>query len=272
MNKLSLILTSLLAVTSTGSILAAPKHNPVPGGIYILPLAPEHSPEPQVTFAGKPVTTMREKGEWKAVVGIPLDTLTGIQTLHVKNPVTKQVIQRTFDINAKHYRTQRLKIKDKKRVNPSGSHLKRILREKDLKDNLKKTFSRQKPDLNFIRPVKGRDTGRFGLKRFINNQPRNPHSGMDIAAPQGTPIKNAAGGKVIYTGNLFFSGNVVYVDHGEGVISMYAHLKKIQVKQGQQLQQGDIVGLVGRTGRATGPHLHWSVYLNGTAVDPSLFI
>jgi murein DD-endopeptidase MepM/ murein hydrolase activator NlpD len=77
---------------------------------------------------------------------------------------------------------------------------------------------------------------------------------------------------VIYTGNLFFSGNVVYVDHGGGLISMYAHLSQINVKAGELLNQGDYLGLVGSTGRATGPHLHWSVYLNGTAINPALFL
>jgi murein DD-endopeptidase MepM/ murein hydrolase activator NlpD len=95
---------------------------------------------------------------------------------------------------------------------------------------------------------------------------------MDIAAAAGTPVKVTASGWVLHTDNFFFSGNVVYVDHGSGVISMYAHLSKIQVKAGDTVQQGDIIGEVGSTGRATGPHLHWSVYLNGEAVDPSLFL
>lgn len=252
--------------------LAIPTHNPVPGGICVLPLAPADAPKPRVNYAGKRVATVLDQGEWKAIIGIPLNSKTGIQTLDVQNPESKQIIKRSFSIDAKAYRTQRLQIKDKTRVNPSGSHLQRILREKSLKENLRKTFTYQTPDLNIIRPIKGRDTGRFGLKRFINGEPRNPHSGMDIAAPQGTPIRTIADGKVIYTGELFFSGNVVYVDHGEGVISMYAHLKKINVTQGQVLKQSEILGTVGRTGRATGPHLHWSMYLNGTAVNPALFI
>jgi murein DD-endopeptidase MepM/ murein hydrolase activator NlpD len=251
---------------------ALPKHNPVPGGIYILPVALDIVPKPQVNYAGKRVTTVQDNGEWKAIIGIPLGTHIGQQQLTVRNPTTQQTIHHRFMIKDKKYRTQRIKIKDNSRVNPSGAHLARILQEKQLKTQLRQTFSPQAPDFNIIRPLKGRDTGRFGLKRFINGQPRNPHSGMDLAAPTGTPIRNVSAGKVIYTGNLFFSGNVVYIDHGEGLISMYAHLNKIHVKQGQTLSQGEILGTVGKTGRATGPHLHWSMYLNGAAINPTLFL
>ncbi|MGV6810317.1 MAG: peptidoglycan DD-metalloendopeptidase family protein [bacterium] len=254
------------------SAYALPKHHPVPGGVCILPLAPTIMPKPHVHFAGKRITTVEDNGEWKAVIGIPLETDSGQQQLTVRNPTTQQVTQRSFMVEKKQYRTQRLTIKDQSRVNPSGTHLQRILREKQLKTQLRQTFSPNLPNFNIIRPLKGRDTGRFGLRRFINGQPRNPHSGMDLAAPIGTPIRNVSAGQVIYTGRLFFSGNVVYIDHGEGLISMYAHLNKIHVRQGQQLAQGEILGTVGKTGRATGPHLHWSMYLNGAAVNPTLFL
>ena len=175
-------------------------------------------------------------------------------------------------IKAKKYRSQHIKLKNKSQVNPQGKKLQRILREMQLKQQLKRTFSPREPQLNFIKPVKGRDNGRFGLKRFFNGQARNPHSGMDIAAPTGRKINASAAGHVLYRGNLFFSGNVVIIDHGQGLLSLYAHMSKIQVQKGQALRQGQVIGTVGKTGRATGPHLHWSVYLNGNAVNPALFL
>ena len=141
-----------------------------------------------------------------------------------------------------------------------------------LQKRLTKQYTGEVLSTEFIRPVAGRDSGRFGLRRILNGQQRQPHSGMDIAAATGTPVKVVAPGRVIYTGNLFFSGNVVYVDHGGGLISMYAHLNQIKVKNGEVLGQGDYLGAVGSTGRATGSHLHWSVYLNGTAINPALFL
>ncbi len=178
----------------------------------------------------------------------------------------------SFQVQPKQYKTQRLTIKDKNKVDPDDESSQRIIREQAVQKQVKTHFSAGEAELDFIKPVPGHDTGRFGLQRFINNQPRNPHSGMDIAAASGTPVKATASGRVLHTDDFFFSGNTVYVDHGAGVISMYAHLSEIAVAPGDVVEQGDIIGKVGSTGRATGPHLHWSVYLNGEAVDPALFL
>lgn len=202
-----------------------------------------------------------------ALVGIPLSAETGEHSLKLNDGRTIN-----FDVEAKEYRTQRLTIRDKNKVDPDEASGKRIVQEMALQKQLRTRFTGETTTLDFIKPVPGHDTGRFGLRRILNGQQRNPHNGMDIAAATGTPVKATAAGRVLHTDDFFFSGNTVYVDHGAGVISLYAHLSEINVEPGDTVEQGDIVGKVGSTGRATGSHLHWSIYLNGEAVDPALFL
>jgi len=272
MKKLNLtiaLLLTLLCLNPTAQ--AFPANSLRPGGVGVISVLPADQPKPFVSYKAKPVALVKGQQNWLAVVGIALSAKSGTHQISIKNAYGKKSTKR-FNVRAHQYKTQRLTIKNKNKVNPNKKSSKRIEREYLLKQKLKKTFSSNSPRMNFIKPVAGRDSGRFGLRRILNKQKRNPHSGMDIAAPEGIKIKSAESGRVLFVGDLFFTGKVVYIDHGNGLISLYAHLSKIHVTQGQQVKRGDVIARVGKTGRVTGAHLHWSVYLNGNAIDPALFI
>ncbi len=214
---------------------------------------------------------IQSKGQWLAIIGIPLDSKPGKHNISIKNP--SEVSQQSFDVAYKKYPAQYITIKNERMVNPNPEDLKRIKDERIPINKALKTWTEQTViDTDFIPPVDGRLSSLFGLKRFFNDQPKNPHSGLDIAAPAGTAIVAPAPARVIDTGNYYYNGNTVFLDHGQGLISGYFHMSEIKVQPGQEVNQGDMLGTVGETGRVTGPHLHWNVYLNRTKVDPSLFI
>ena len=127
-------------------------------------------------------------------------------------------------------------------------------------------------DFDFLMPVNGIISSRFGKKRFINDLPRSPHLALDIAAPENTEILAPSDAIVILTGEFFYAGNYVMLDHGMGLISSYSHLSSINVKEGENIKKGMLLGTVGSTGRVTGPHLHWSIYLNKQRVNPEIFL
>ncbi len=241
------------------------------GGVALVDLGPGVLPEARLQ--GNPVLVLQPDGatNWWAIVGIALSTSPGTHQLHVSR--NGKISTPSFTVNAKEYTKQHIKLKDKKYVSPPEKTLLRIKDELKIQTEAYQRYSDRTPsNLLFDQPVPGRMSSPFGLQRFFNGEPRNPHSGLDFAAPTGTPVKSPADGKVILTGDYFFNGLTVFVDHGMGLISMFCHLSEINRRPGDPLKRYDIVGKVGATGRATGPHLHWNVSLNDARVDPALFL
>jgi len=246
-------------------------NQPVPGGVAVLDLGNAAS-APSATYQGKPVLVIHEDAtRWIAIVGIPLTVAPGPQRIAVQTGDGAQTL--SFQVAGKHYVEQRITLKNKQQVNPNAANLKRIERELAEQIRAYRTFSpRQPSNLLLDKPVNGPLSSPFGLRRFFNGEERNPHSGLDFAATRGTPIKAPAAGKVILLGDYFFNGKTVFVDHGQGLISMFCHLSQIDVRLGDELPRGGVLGKVGATGRATGPHLHWNISLNDARVDPAIFI
>lgn len=246
---------------------------PVPGGVAVIPLGEAAQP-PHVWFQERPVLVLRDAGQhWIAVVGVPLGTRPGTQTVQVQQAGgPRQVV--AFQVQGRQYREQRITLQNTRQVNPNPEDQRRIARELEEQQAAYRRFTAGvvPSNVHFDKPVEGRLSSPFGLRRFFNGQERNPHSGLDFAAPTGTPVRAPAAGEVILVGDYFFNGKTVFVDHGQGLISMFCHLSAIDVSVGQRLARGQTLGKVGATGRATGPHLHWNVSLNDVRVDPSIFI
>jgi len=222
---------------------------------------------PKATYRGEPVLTRRTARGWQAVVGIPLSAKAGRDAIEVEGRAIP------FTIGPKRYPEQRIHLKDPRQVTPNAEDEARIAREQALMAPAWKAWPEGLvPTLRFQQPTPGGLTSSFGLRRIFNGEPRAPHAGLDIKAPAGQAVRAPAAGVVVLTGDFFFSGNAVFLAHGEGVVSLFAHLSKVAVKQGQVVKPGDLLGEVGMTGRATGPHLHWSLSLNNARVDPRLFL
>ena len=247
----------------SGHIQALPQNDAVPGGIAVVPLQPGET----ATYNNRPVMVVEEDGYLYAIVGIALSGKPGEH--HIQTPSGSHA----FTVQSKDYETQRLTIENKRQVNPLEQDMERIRRDRSEMNNAFTTFDTARPvSIEFSLPAIGPISSPFGLRRILNDQPRSPHSGLDIAAGHGEPISAPASGKVVATGDYFFNGNTVLLDHGQGLISMYCHMSRIDVKKGSVIEKGELLGAIGQTGRVTGPHLHWSVSLNNARVDPNLFI
>ena len=256
----------ILLIVGSGVVHALPEQALVPGGIALLKLA-NYEQGTKVYFKNKRIAVFPYENTWVAMAGIGLSTKPGDYEFSIRR-ADGLSLNTKVTVKYKKYDEQHLTIKNKRKVNPNKDDSKRIAGESKRKKKAKKLYSDSLPMVDFIWPVTGRISSIFGLRRFFNEQERRPHSGLDIAAKEGTPIKAAADATVIDSGDFFFSGNMIYLDHGQGIVSLYAHLSKIKVKPGGIVKQGDIIGEVGQTGRVTGPHLHFAIIANQTLIDP----
>jgi Peptidase family M23 len=261
-----------------------PRNSQVPGGVARLSLGPAVTrPVARVREGGResgreggvdlPLLVVGDATEWTALIGIPLSATPGPASIWVQSDGGTPR-EASYTVAPKRYLTQSLRVAPGT-VDLSPDDQARYERERVQQAQVMATFSEPLTLANGLRmrvPVPGRRSSSFGLRRVFNGQSRNPHSGMDIAAATGTPVRAPLPGRVIDTGDYFFNGNTVWLDHGGGLLSLLCHLSAIDVQAGDVLKTGERLGAVGATGRVTGPHLHWGVMLNRAMVDPALFL
>lgn len=225
----------------------------------------------EVRWRDRAVPLARSSGAWVAVLGVDLDRAAGDHPARVTFAFadgSTEVRRETIRVTPKEFPVTRLTV-EPRFVELSPENLARANRESA---RLGQVFAAITPEIHwtdgFEAPIPGGRGSNFGHRRVFNDQPRNPHSGADIAAGEGTPVGATNRGRVADTGDYFFNGNTVILDHGQGVFSVYLHLSRIDVQIGQMVEKGEILGQVGATGRVTGPHLHWGFRIQNARVDP----
>jgi murein DD-endopeptidase MepM/ murein hydrolase activator NlpD len=225
----------------------------------------------RVRVFGKDIPAFKiETGAWRALVGIDLDQKPGSYVAAIEGLGADGVsrVEHSIVVQSRRYPTRNLRV-DPSFVNPPPAVLQRIEAEQVfLRMSLERSDADRLWTAPFVRPVPGRTNSQFGTRSVFNGQPRGPHRGADFLSPAGEPIKSPNAGRVVAARNLYFSGNTIVIDHGLGLVSMLAHLSRIDVREGELVAPGQIVGLVGATGRVTGPHLHWTLTVSGARVDP----
>lgn len=259
------LVSTFLLLTLSWSALA--QEVAWPGGVARIDLGPAEGTAPAAHYEDKQVLVANVDGRWQAVVGVHLDAALGSAAIRLADGSTLG-----FDVVEHAYREQHLEVAPGY-VSLSEENLARVGSERSVIDAALNNWQDTELDgVSLKKPVDGPHSSSFGSRRFFNGEPRSPHSGMDIAANAGVPILAPRAGIVTATGDYYFNGNTVIVDHGQGLVTMYCHLSEIGVETGQIVAIDDRLGLVGATGRVTGAHLHFGTYLNGNAVDPELLL
>jgi len=245
-----------------------------PGEVVVLEVQSSHQPVSIYAVAfGRGVRFFSSEMDetWRGLIGVDLETAPGDYPVEIRATIDNgEIIQEVYTLQVvrKDFPTRHLKV-NPNFVNPPEEVIERITREaQTVADVFEKSSHVRYWSGEFRAPVPGNSTSGFGRRSVYNGEPRSPHSGTDFRAGSGTPVKAPNIARVVLTGELYFSGNVVILDHGWGLYSYFAHLSSIDVTEGEMVVTGQVVGKVGATGRVTGPHLHWTARLNGARVDP----
>ena len=272
-NKLTLLGIFFLSSCATLKIdypdCLFPDHSPFPGGVINQTLEISSLEIGSVNADQKNVYLCQvDQNHWKILAPISLSS--EIKPITILNK-EKTLIK--VSISNKEYRESKITINNMDLISPPAKYLPRIKMESELGKAALRIFSnRYQSSLKMSVPVKGLKSSEFGVKRFINNEPNNRHTGLDIAAVVGTEVISPLSGKVLLVGNFYYRGKTVFLDHGGGMISTYSHMSEISVKEGQLIKKNQNIGKVGQSGRVTGPHLHWQIVLFGIPIDPELFL
>ena len=237
------------------------------GSIILIPLE-NNEKYYEYKYKNNIVTRVLKDNKPYLLFGIPYHSSPGMNTFEFKSDNTNKIIN--LSIRKKHFTTQNININ--KYREKTKEELERIYKEKEEIQKAKNIRYDNFPDFNFITPTNGIVTGVYGTQRYYNGVKGRYHNGHDIAADIGTPIYSPSKGKIILTGNYYYNGKFVMINHGNNLISIFLHMNQISVSKGSIVEKGEIIGTVGNTGLSTGPHLHWSVMLNNVYVDPIEFI
>jgi murein DD-endopeptidase MepM/ murein hydrolase activator NlpD len=268
------LLVALLTFLTSAAFAADPfpVDETVPGGVAVVKIPVEGKTAPRAEMDGHHLLVISHAGAWYALAGLPLDTVPGEKTLEVETGAAA-TLQVKFQVAPKDYPTQSLTIANPEMVNPTPAQLQRAEREQKHLDRVVNAWRKTaRPGVAFIWPAAGPETSAFGVRRVLNGEAKSPHAGIDIGAPLGTPLHAPADAVVADVGHYFYCGKTLTLDMGQGLYSVFCHMSIIKVGPGQRVKQGQYVGRIGMTGRATGPNLHWTVRLNGAAVDPHVFL
>jgi len=269
------LILSALTGPALGAPVEAQPASIYQGDVSKLLWGEEPPVEASVNFRGRTIPLCTLSGRLAGLLGADLETPPGLYPVGI-SMVDRQGRKRTqrlmLEVLAKEFPVERLSLPPAM-VSPQDPEvLDRIVEERQMIDTLFKGQSQERYWTDFRRPVEDALGSRFGRRRILNGEPRSPHAGVDFRSPAGTPVEAPAGGRVVFAGDLFFTGRTVILDHGEGLYSLYAHLDQIKCGCGDRLDQGQVLGLVGKSGRATGPHLHWGVKLRGDRIDPMILV